>query len=164
MWQKRIKELAAKHNMEIHSEESVIYFIHPRKLDKSVKAKFEKEIPFNYTCEFIERFKSSTQIMLFSLLTEKGIFTVNQTKRVLTIRGNFLENPEALFTKINKILHSDGYFDSWTFISGDFKRTGYFFIPDNQLDRDTIIQKDEITNLIISLKTAKTVDEFLKQI
>jgi len=164
MWQKRIKELAAKHNIEIQSEESVIYLTHPRKLDESIKTEFLKEAPASYTCKFTENFKPSTQIMLASLLATSGMFTVNQTGRVLTITGTPFSDPKNLFTEIDKVLRSDGYFDSWIFTSKDFKRTGYFLSLDKRSDRDTIIQKDEITNLIISLKTTNSVEEFLKQI
>lgn len=165
MWQKRIKEIAAQNNMEIISENETIYFVHPRKIDETIKSSILKEVPEKYKCDFSENPKPSTKIMLNTILNSTGNWELSQSGRQVTINitANIPDN-EFFFNNLDKIFRSDGYFDFWKIIiNNSYENTGYY-ISLEKSKRNTVIQKDEITNLIITLKTTDSVQEFLKQI
>lgn len=165
MWQKTIKEIAAKYNMEIISENSTIYFIYPRKIDESVKSSILKEVPNSYTCEFSEAPKPSTKIMISAMLDRTGSLSdIEQNKRNVSINvSSNLPVNETFFDQIDKILRTDGYFDSWKITINGQEHTGYSVSLD-RTNRDTIIQKDEITNLIITLNTTKYIEDIINQL
>lgn len=166
MWQKKVKEIAAEHNMEIHEINSMIHIIHPRPLSDDIKKTFSELIP-NHTCNFIEGPKNATITNItFISLKYRIITEIQQDNRKIILKIVIpTENIEAFFEDASIILRADGYFDSWTMISYDnsFNKTGYY-ITRSSNKRNTIIQKDEITDLIITLKTTNSVEEFLKQL
>lgn len=166
MWFTEINKIAHEANLEIITENDKIYIYGP-KISESIKKKLIRKLPIETTYEFIEGPKPLTSLSLRAILSMSGIINaeikvIKKSLEIEVISGISIN--ERLFDELNNIIQKDGYFDSWTFIHNNTKRTSYFNLNENRPVRDTSILKDEITDLIITLNTISSIDEFIELI
>ncbi len=150
--------------IEIAEEDNKILFICPKMPKTSTKIELVKIIPKEQAYGFIEGMKTSTVIKLKAIVERFRIYSANISgSRDVIYTINTKKDKDDILKTVDKIFRDDGFFTSWKInINGEKKL--FFPTIDRNLKRDTIISNSDCMDILISLETTRTVDEFLSKI